>query len=166
MHLITALLFIAPLASAQPRNVDGCDNVSFVHGSRTSMSSHSDSDDNYSVIDFVKITDERCSSATIVGKVQYTPAEDDIVSMPFGAHAVFRERTAQWDRALSVSCGSDGQLVRSYQYNRQNAGYDADAQRWFASFSPKALRWRCSAAWVDSFLDSGRPICWLAQCAG
>jgi hypothetical protein len=165
MYLIPALLLIAPLATAQARDIEGCDNVNFTHGSRTSISSHSDSDDDYSVIDFVKVTDDRCTSATIVGKLQFTPAEDDILSMPFGSHAVFRERTPSSDRALSISRGSDGQLIRSYRYNGQNASYDADGQRWFASFLPHVLaeagvnvkprvaRWR-SQGGVDNVLSN------------
>jgi hypothetical protein len=162
MRLLTALLLLVPLSAA---HADGCDTVNFLRGSRTSSSIHSDSDDDYSVIDFTKVTDDRCSSATIVGKLQYSPAEDDILSMPFGAHAVFRERTSAWDRAVSLSRGTDGQIVRSYQFNRQNAPYDADAQRWFASLLPRVLmetgvnvkprvaRWR-SQGGVDNVLSN------------
>ena len=178
MHMLILLFFAASqLHASSPgsvspndealrhgRNSQGCDRVSVSRGSRTSISSHSDSDAAASVFDYTKTRDDRCESATVVGVLTYTTAEDDITSMPFGSYAIFRERTGSSDRALSVAPGSDGQIVRSYQLNRQNAPYDADAQRWFAGFLPRVLmesgmnvkprvaRWR-SQGGVDNVLS-------------
>ena len=178
MHMLTVMLLAASqlhassAGSAAPsyevlrhgRNSQGCDRVSVSRRSRMSISSHSDSDDGASVFDYTKSSDDRCESATVVGVLTYTNAEDDITNMPFGSYAIFRERTGSSDRALSVAPGSDGQIVRSYQLNRQNVPYDADAQRWFAGFLPRVLmesgmnvkprvaRWRVQGG-VDNVLS-------------
>lgn len=167
MALHTALLVALSLAVQQntiARNTGDCDQITF-RGTRTSTTLHSDSDDDSSVISFMHVSDDRCTSAAIVGKMTYTDAEDDIATMSFGSYAVFRERTPSTDRALSFTRDSDGQIVRSYQLNRQTTAYDADAQRWFASFLPHVLseaginvkprvaRWRAQGG-VDNVLTN------------
>ena len=163
MQMLVSLFLIATHAYSLPV-AQGCDRIGFSRGSRTSINSHSDSDDGTTVFDYTKVTDDRCESATVVGMLTYTDAEDDITSMRFGSYAVFRERTGSTDRALSVARGSEGQIVRSYQVNGQNVSYDADAQRWFAGFLPRVLmeagmnvkprvaRWR-SQGGVDNVLS-------------
>lgn len=147
MSLLTTLLLIVPIATtSSPSSMRHavapeqaiCDVSVHFRGTRTSISSH-DSDDRNSVIDFLKVKDDRCTSATVVGRLTYSPAEDDIVAVPFGGHAVFRERSPARDRALTFTRGADGQVVRSFQVDGRNAGYDADAQRWFADFLPRIL---------------------------
>lgn len=129
--------FGAPAASESVR-VETCDSSVRHKGSRTSISSH-DSDDRNMVIDYLRVKDDRCTSATIVGRLTYSTAEDDIIAMPFGGHGVFRERSSSVDRALSFTRGVDGGIIRSYQENGRNANYDGAARQWFAAFLPQIL---------------------------
>src|SRR3954471_2140995 len=125
MHTLNALLVAAPLLIAQP-TYSQCD---LMHtGSRTSIhGTRSDNDDDASMTSFTftKSDGSHCTSATIIGKLKYTTAEDDVVDMPFGGHAVFRERTATDDRELTITRGSSGELLHLYRHNGANADYDA-----------------------------------------
>jgi len=155
--LISAALHAAPIATPAD-----CDNRR-MHGTSTSI--HSDSDNESSVITYTYATDDRCETATIMGKLTYTPEEDDIASVSFGASATFRERTPSADRALSVTRSADGQVVHSYQMDGRAAAYDADARRWLAGFLPRVLtmaginvgprvaRWRANGG-VDNVLHN------------
>ena len=143
-----------------------CDTIHLT-GSVTGMSSHTHADDNGDnsvIIDYTKYNGERCSSATIIGRLKYSPNEDDIIDMPFGSHAVFRERTLTSDRELTVTRTSDGTLQRLYRSNGRSADFDDDARRWFASYLPTVLmevginvgprvaRWRAQGG-VNGVLD-------------
>jgi beta-lactamase regulating signal transducer with metallopeptidase domain len=117
-----------------------CDTFRFTgNSSSTSTHIHSDDDDGSAVIDFITYNGERCSSATIIGRIKYTANEDDVADMAFGAHAVFRQRTANDDRELSVSRGPDGSIQRAYRLNGRSTDYDDSARRWFASYLPSVL---------------------------
>jgi beta-lactamase regulating signal transducer with metallopeptidase domain len=86
------------------------------------------------------LEDGSCREATLVGHVTFTPAEDDIASMPISAHAAFRERTSGADRQLVVRAAEDGALTRIFRLNGAAASYDDDARRWFAGYLPRVLR--------------------------
>ena len=117
-----------------------CDNFR-MHGDGTSTSTHihSDDDDSSPIIEFTTYNGERCSSASITGRIKYSANEDDIIEMSPGSHATFRQRTASDDRELSVTPGRDGALQRVYRFNGSNAEYDENARRWFATYLPSVL---------------------------
>lgn len=133
-------------------------------GSGTSTSIHSNSDDGASALDFVKFTPQHCTSATIIGAPTFSADEDQILTMPFGSHAVFRERTTNEDRVLSVSGAPDGTPTYDYRDNGQAATYDAAARRWLAGYLPAVLmeaglnigpriaRWRAQGG-IDNALE-------------
>ncbi len=160
MIAIAALLLAAPLAFAEPVP-ESCDFGR--NGSRTGT--HIDSDDNAgsSFIRFSHSENGRCTSATIVGKLRYTEAEDDIADIPFGGHASFAERTQNDERELTVQRGAEGGVVHLYRRNGNVAPWDADARRWLAGFLPSVLmdaginveprvaRWRAQGG-VDNVL--------------
>ncbi len=157
MLSLIPLLLVATLHSAPPAD---CDNRR-TRGTSTSI--HSDSHDESSVINYTRFADDRCESATILGKLTYTPEEDDVLSVPFGGSAIFRERTSSNDRALSITRGADGQVVRAYQLDGHAAAFDADARRWFAdvltrvlmmsgiNVGPRVARWKAKGG-VDNVL--------------
>jgi hypothetical protein len=163
MSAIGILLLAAPLALLQPASPD-CDHLR--SGSRISTSgTHIDSDDDgrSPIISFTKSDGSSCRSATIVGRLRYSENEDDIIEMPFGGYASFRERTAGDDRELTFSRGGDGGIVKLYRRNGTVTPYDADAKRWLAALMPAVLmeaainvaprvaRWRAQGG-VDNVL--------------
>jgi beta-lactamase regulating signal transducer with metallopeptidase domain len=118
----------------------GCENVRF--GPSTESSSthiHSDNDASATVIDITKFNGQRCSSATIIGTLTFSPAEDDITEMPFGSHATFRERTVSDDRELTMARLQDGTIQRTFHYNGRSTEFDDGARKWFASYLPTVL---------------------------
>ena len=137
-QLATATAVLGAKLNGQSPN---CDTIRF--GSRSSTSTHIHSDDNgggSSIIDYTKYNGEKCSSATIIGRLTYTETEDDVASMLFGAHAMFRERFASGDdRELTVSRADNGGIVHSYRRNGSSAPYDDEARRWFGGFLPTVL---------------------------
>lgn len=152
----------------------GCDNARF-GGTGESLSSHSHDDGNGNgIVDITKTTGARCSSALIVGQVRFSANDADITQMPFGTHAVFRERTTTDDRELTVTPSANGilggtgaeagQPTRMYRRNGRSAPFDEDARRWFGDFLPTVLmdagvnvsarvaRWRAQGG-VDKTLE-------------
>jgi beta-lactamase regulating signal transducer with metallopeptidase domain len=108
----------------------------------TINSIHSNSDDHgFDSFRYLSLQEDGvCSEATLIGKVTFTAAEDDIASMPVTAHASFRERTAGADRQLVVRATDDGALTRLFRLNGAAAPYDDDARRWFAGYLPRVAR--------------------------
>ena len=163
MHMLNAILVVAPLVVASPAHSQ-CDHA--VSGTRASISiaSENSTDDVAGTsFAFTKSDGSRCLSATIVGKLRYSDAEDDVVDMPVGGHAVFSERTPSDDRVLTVTRGHSGELLHLYRHNGANAAYDTDARRWLAAFlpgllmesgvnvGPRVARWRAHGG-VDNVL--------------
>ncbi len=119
-----------------------CDNIrlSGATGSSTSTHIHADDDgDGSAVIDFTKYNSERCSSASLMGRIKYSANEDAIVDMAFGSHATFRMKTVSEDRELDVSRSADGNLQYAYRHNGRSADYDDAARGWFGSYLPTVL---------------------------
>ncbi len=118
-----------------------CDNVRR-SGSKSGTSTHIHADDDggsTGITDFLTFDAARCSSATIVGRLVYTAAEDDVAGMPFGAHAAFRQKTATDDHELALVRAQDGGIQRMYRRNGQPAAWDDDARKWFAGYLPSVL---------------------------
>jgi hypothetical protein len=103
---------------------------------------HSNSDDHgFDTFRYLSLEEDGvCREATLVGKVTFTDAEDDIASMPTTAHAKFRERKGTVDRELVIRPAGDGSLTRIYRLNGAAAPYDDDARRWFAGYLPRVIR--------------------------
>ncbi|MEP6731200.1 MAG: M56 family metallopeptidase [bacterium] len=138
----------AAAAAIYPDLTPGCDAVHYGSPGGTlatissggSIHTHShDHGERSKSIAYTNIGSAKCSTATIIGNVVYTPAEDDITDMPLGARAVFRERTASDDRVLTFSHRGGGAIVRSYRENDVSAPYDERARRWFTGFLPMVL---------------------------
>jgi beta-lactamase regulating signal transducer with metallopeptidase domain len=159
-----AMTSLGSKAVSVSSSTPGCENVRF--GARTESSSthtHSDDDASATVIDITQFNGHRCSSATIIGTLKFSPAEDDVVDMPFGSHAAFRERTVSEDRELTMARLQDGTIQRTYRYDGRNADFDEGARKWFASYLPTVLmeaginigpriaRWRAQGG-VDAVL--------------
>jgi hypothetical protein len=117
-----------------------CDNARFQEGSNTNVHSRDDDDPSGSIYRYMNVTGNRCTQASLMGRIVFSEDEDDIVSMGFGSSATFRERTPSEDRELVVRPASAGGVERLYRVNGTNAAYDASAQRWLASFLPGILR--------------------------
>jgi hypothetical protein len=156
MNAFTALLLAAPLALLQPAH-SSCEFMR--SGSRTSShGTHIDSDDNgsSSLISFSHSDGNKCTSATIIGRLRYSEAEDDVIDMPFGGHATFSERTSGDERELTISRGPDGAILHTYRRNGASAAYDDDARRWLAGFLPAIL--------MDAGINVGPRVArWRAQ---
>jgi beta-lactamase regulating signal transducer with metallopeptidase domain len=137
--LAVATTSLASQATAMAKS-PGCESTRFGAESSNSTSLHAnESDDGTVIIDYTSTNSARCASATILGKLKYSEAEDAIVEMPFGSHASFRYRTSAEDRMLVVTRGADGAVQHAYRFNGRAAEYDEEAKRWFASFLPSIL---------------------------
>ncbi len=129
------------LAARATSKSPGCESARFGSEASKHTSIHaSQSDDGATVVDYTSINSARCVSATMIGKLRFTTAEDDIVDMAFASHANFRQRTAAEDRELMVSRSASGAIERAYRFNGRPADYDDDARRWLASLLPSVLR--------------------------
>ena len=84
--------------------------------------------------------DGDCTEVTLVGRVKFTEAEDDIASMPVSSHAVLRERAKGEDRTVVIRSNEDGSLAHIFRYNGQPAPWDDAGRRWLARFLPGILR--------------------------
>ncbi len=138
MSVIAALLLAAPLALAQPPQ-QGCDFTRRSHSSTSGTHIDSDDDSRTPVIAYTRSDNSSCRTATIVGRLKFSENEDDIVEIPFGGYAAFRERTSSDDREITFSPGADGAITRAYRRNGRSETFDADARRWLAIVMPAVL---------------------------
>jgi hypothetical protein len=99
------------------------------------------SDDGVDTFNYLSLQENgNCTEATLVGRVQFTDAEDDVASMPVTAHAVFHERANGQDRELVIRRGTDGSIEHLYRLDGRSAPYDEAARRWLAGYLPGLLR--------------------------
>ncbi|MFL5640515.1 MAG: M56 family metallopeptidase [Gemmatimonadaceae bacterium] len=82
----------------------------------------------------------RCTEASIMGTVVFSPDETRIAQVAPGAFARFRERTASADRVVSVTPVGDGSLNYSAAMNGRAVPFDAQMQSWLAGILPEILR--------------------------
>ncbi len=108
-------------------------------GMTGSFSSHVDDEDGLINILVVRVTEGRCISASLSGAFTFTANEDGIATVGGGSRAVFKERTAAIERELTVTARPDGSGRYEYREAGREAPYNADAQRWFATFLPTVL---------------------------
>jgi hypothetical protein len=117
-----------------------CDEPTVPGTTINSIHSHSD-DDGPSTFSYLSLRENGdCSEATLVGKILFTDAEDDVASMPVSAHAVFRERLGGENRELVVRRADDGTIAHIFRLDGRSAAYDDAARRWFARYLPTVLR--------------------------
>lgn len=100
-----------------------------------------ESDDGSSSFRYLSLREDGdCIEATLLGRVQFTDAEDDVRSMPVTARAVFRERARGEDREIVIRSADDGSITHILKLNGRPVPYDDAARRWFAGFLPGILR--------------------------
>jgi hypothetical protein len=130
-----------PAAPGKPTtSPQNCDQLAVPGTTINAIHSNEDDDGSSNFRYFSLRENGDCVEATLVGKVNFTDAEDDIASMPVTSHAVFRERAHGDDHELVVRWAEDGTLAHILRVNGRPAPYDAAARRWLAGFLPGILR--------------------------
>lgn len=85
-------------------------------------------------------TPGRCTEAAVLGRATFSPDETHIAQLSPGGFARFRERTAAFDRAVSVTTAGDGSLSFSAMVDGRAAPFDAGMSAWLAHLLPEILR--------------------------
>jgi beta-lactamase regulating signal transducer with metallopeptidase domain len=111
---------------------------SSTRGTSTHISNHADGAGQ--ILQFLINAPGRCTEAALVGKAVFSPDETRIAQLAPGAFARFRERTAAFDRAVSVTPVGDGSLSYSAMVDGRTAPFDAAMQNWLAHLLPEVLR--------------------------
>lgn len=107
-------------------------------GSSTHIDSHGDG--NGEILDFLISTVGRCSEAAILGKAVYSADDSRIAQLSPGGFARFRERTASFDRAVSVRPVGDGSLSYDATVDGRPVPFDATMAAWLGQLLPRVLR--------------------------
>jgi beta-lactamase regulating signal transducer with metallopeptidase domain len=108
------------------------------HGSSTHIDEHSDGSSH--ILQFLISTPGRCTEAALVGKAVFSPDETHIEQLSAGGFARFRERTAAFDRAVSVTPVGDGSLSYVAMVDGRAASFDAPMVAWLSHLLPEVLR--------------------------
>jgi hypothetical protein len=108
------------------------------HGSSTHIDSHGDG--NGEILDFLISTVGRCTEAAILGKAAYSADDSRIAQLSPGGFARFRERTAAFDRSVSVRPVGDGSLSYEALVDGRTVPFDATMTSWLAQLLPRVLR--------------------------
>jgi hypothetical protein len=107
-------------------------------GSSTHIDSHGDGDGE--ILDFLISTVGRCAEAAILGKGEYSADDSRIVRLAPGGFARFRERTASYDRAVSIRPVGDGSLSYDATVDGRPVPFDATMTTWLGQLLPRVLR--------------------------
>ena len=107
-------------------------------GTSTHISSHNDRDNQ--ILEFLVNSAGRCTEAAVIGKALFSPDETHIAQLSPGGFARFRERTAAFDRAVSVTPVGDGSLSYAAMIDGRTAPFDAAMQSWLSHLLPEVLR--------------------------
>lgn len=107
-------------------------------GSSTHIDSHGDG--NGEILDFMISTVGRCTEAAILGKAVYSADDSRIAQLSPGGFARFRERTAAFDRSVSVRPVGDGSLSYEALVDGRTVPFDAMMASWLGQLLPKVLR--------------------------
>lgn len=114
-----------------------CD--SYPTGSRgTHIDSHDDG--NGGVLELLISAPGQCTEAAILGKAVFSTDETHIAQLSPGGFARFRERTAAFDRSVSVTPVGDGSLSYNAMVNGSRVPFDAPMQAWLSHLLPEVLR--------------------------
>ena len=81
-----------------------------------------------------------CTEAAVIGKIAFSPDERHISQLAPGGFARFRERTATFDRAVSVVPVGDGSLNYTALVNGQPVPFNGTMQSWLEQLLPSLLR--------------------------
>ena len=129
-------------ASAQKANTVSLQSMwscdKYPVGTTRHISSHSDGSSQ--IREFLISEPGHCTEAAIVGKAVFSPDETRIAELSPGGFARFRERTATFDRAVSVTPVGDGSLSYSASVNGRSAPFDATMVAWLSRLLPEILR--------------------------
>jgi beta-lactamase regulating signal transducer with metallopeptidase domain len=101
---------------------------------------HVDADDDSRVLNYMSTGSTRCEEASFIGFARFSPDERQLVSLPVGSIAAFRERTLTHDRTVTVSRAPDGSLSYVSTMNGRVTDFTADARAWLSQLMPRALR--------------------------
>jgi beta-lactamase regulating signal transducer with metallopeptidase domain len=107
-------------------------------GSSTHIDSHGDG--NGEILDLLISTVGRCTEAAILGKAVYSSDDSRIAQLSPGGFARFRERTAAFDRSLSVRPVGDGSLSYEALVDGRPVPFDATMVSWLGQLLPRVLR--------------------------
>ena len=129
-------------AQAKSRMKPGSCSDRVTPGTVIRATSSHEGDDGLTSVRFLSLVEGGdCSEATVVGRVKFTDAEDDVADMPLAAYTEFGERKRGGStRELVVRRADDGSIAHIYRVDGKAAPYDDDARRWFAGFLPVVLR--------------------------
>jgi len=108
------------------------------HGSSTHIDTHGNG--NGEILDFLISTVGRCTEAAILGKAVYSADDSRIAQLSPGGFARFRERTAGFDRAVSVRPVADGSLSYEALVDGRTVPLDATMASWLGQLLPRVLR--------------------------
>jgi len=107
-------------------------------GTTRHISSH---DDGFSQIRELLISEPgRCTEAAVVGKAVFSPDETRVAQLSPGGFARFRERTATFDRAVSITPVGDGSLSYAATVNGRTVPFDDTMVAWLSRLLPEILR--------------------------
>ena len=117
---------------------DSCERFQYGNSSQRSFHMHANEDGSgRATIRYLDFDQSHCRAAIISGKIVTPENEDRIIEIqPAGSgRATFRERTARFDREVTVANG--GAIV--YRVNGVERPYDDEGRRWFAELLPRVL---------------------------
>ncbi|HJQ11477.1 MAG TPA: M56 family metallopeptidase [Gemmatimonadaceae bacterium] len=109
-----------------------------LHGSSTHISEHTGEGPDR--LDLLFSDPGHCTEAAVIGKIVFSPDERRVAQLAPGGFARFRERTASFDRAVSITPVGDGSLNYTALVNGQTAPFDASMQAWLEQLLPTVLR--------------------------
>jgi len=107
-------------------------------GSSTHIDTHGDG--NGEILDFLISTVGRCTEAAILGRGVYSADDSRIAQLSPGGFARFRERTAAFDRSVSVRPLGDGSLSYEALVDGRPVPFDATMASWLGQVLPRVLR--------------------------
>jgi beta-lactamase regulating signal transducer with metallopeptidase domain len=107
-------------------------------GSSTHIDTHGDGDGE--ILEFLISTVGRCTEAVVRGKAVYSPDETHVAQLSPGGFAKFRERSAGFDRAVSITPVGDGSLSYAATVDGRTTPFDAPMQAWLSHLLPEVLR--------------------------
>jgi len=107
-------------------------------GTSTHISAHNDGASR--ILEFLIKTPGRCTEGAVLGRAIFSPDETHIAQLSPGAFARFRERTAAFDRAVSVTPVGDGSLNYVAMIDGRTAPFDAAMVNWLSHLLPEVLR--------------------------
>jgi beta-lactamase regulating signal transducer with metallopeptidase domain len=129
---------VATLSQQSKWSCDSYPVGTSLRGTSTRIDAHTD--DSNQIFQFRISAPGRCTEAALVGKAVFSPDETHIARLAPGGFARFRERTATFDRAVSVTPVADGSLSYTAMVDGRSAPFDAAMVSWLGHLLPEVLR--------------------------